>query len=139
MRWILAFHIVFMVAWFAGLFYLPRLFVYHAQSDDQISMDRFKTMERKLYYFIMTPAMVLTIFLGVWLLALNFREYFSLGWMQIKLILVLLLLIYHFYCGRILRLFKIDRNRFSPIFFRWFNEIPTLLLMLIVIMVIVKP
>ncbi len=139
MPWILAVHIIFMVAWFAGLFYLPRLFVYHAQAADPIGIHRFKIMEKKLFYFIMTPAAVLTIIFGLWLLELNFKGYLHAGWMQLKLVFVLLLMGYHVYCGKLVRDFKHDCNRFSPKFFRWFNEIPTILLILIIIMVVVKP
>ena len=139
MPWILAFHIIAFVAWFAGLFYLPRLFVYHALATDTISLDRFKQMERKLYYFIMLPAATLTLGLGVWLLALNFHNYIAQGWMQAKLVFVSLLIVYHLYCGKVLKDFKNNRNRFSSKFFRWFNEIPTLLLIAIVILVVVRP
>ncbi len=139
MRWILAFHIIFMVAWFAGLFYLPRLFVYHTMSSDSISIKRFKIMERKLFFGIMTPAGILTTLFGVWLLALNSNVYFQQGWMHGKLALVVLLWGYHLYCAKLLKDFKHDRNRFSPGFYRWFNEVPTLLLIGIVILVIVKP
>ncbi len=139
MRWILALHIIFMVSWFAGLFYLPRLFVYHALSADQISIQRFKIMEHKLFYFIMTPAGVLTTIFGVWLLTNNWPWYKTQGWMHAKLSLVFLLWAYHCYCGYLLKCFKRDANRFKPQFYRWFNEIPTLLLIGIVIFVIVKP
>ena len=139
MRWILAFHIIAIVAWFAGLFYLPRLFVYHADSSDTISDERFKIMERKLYRYIMTPAGILTTLLGLWLLGGAFRGYLSQHWMQLKLILVVLLWVYHLYCGRIVQHFKQNRNLYSSKFFRFFNEIPTILLIGIVIAVIVKP
>jgi putative membrane protein len=139
MRWLLAFHIIFMVSWFAGLFYLPRLFVYHAASQDQISIDRFKIMEKKLFFFIMTPTAILTTITGMWLLSVNFHFYWHAIWMQIKLILVLVLWIYHIYCGKLLYDFNHDCNRFSGKFYRWFNEVPTLLLIGIVIMVVVKP
>ena len=139
MLWILSFHIIFMVAWFAGLFYLPRLFVYHAMCTDQIGQERFKTMERKLYYAIMTPAAILTTMLGLWLLAMNLHWYLHQGWMIAKLILVVLLFGYHHACGRILKKFKMDRNTYSSTFFRWFNEVPTLFLIVIVILVVVKP
>lgn len=139
MLWILAFHIIAMVAWFAGLFYLPRLFVYHADSSDTISDERFKVMERKLYRYIMTPAGILTTLLGLWLLGEAFRGYLSQHWMQLKLILVVLLWVYHLYCGRIVQHFKQNRNPHSSKFFRFFNEIPTILLIGIIIAVIVKP
>jgi putative membrane protein len=136
MLWIKSFHVIFMVTWFAGLFYLPRLFVYHAMSSDSASIERFKIMERKLYFGIMTPGAVLTVLLGLWL----WLGYGITGiWMHIKFTLVLLLLGYHLYCGKLLRDFKHDRNTRSPVFYRWFNEFPVLLLIVIVILVIVKP
>ncbi len=139
MLWILAFHIIFMVAWFAGLFYLPRLFVYHALSADQISQDRFKIMERKLFWIIMTPAGILTSVFGVWLLLLDWQQYLQHGWMIAKLMLVFCLWIYHVFCGFLVQFFKHDRNPFSSVFYRFFNEVPTLFLFAIVILVVVKP
>ena len=140
MLWIKAFHIIFMVTWFAGLFYLPRLFVYHAASSDQISIDRFKVMERKLFYGIMTPGGILTIAFGLWLLAEGFwQAYSDQAWLHIKMFLVLLLIGYHIYCGKLLIDFKHDRNRYSHVFYRWLNEAPVLVLIAIVILVVVKP
>lgn len=139
MAWVLAFHIIFMVAWFAGLFYLPRLFVYHTMSEDKISIDRFKVMEKKLFYFIMTPAGILSTIAGLILISFNLRYYMSAGWMHAKLLFVLILWMYHIYCGILLTRFKHDQNRFSTKFYRWFNEIPTVLLIVIVILVVVKP
>lgn len=139
MHWILAFHIIFMVAWFAGLFYLPRLFMYHAMSTDQISIARFKIMERKLYWIIMMPAAILTSVFGVWLLLLNWQVYLHQGWMLAKLSFVMLLWMYHLFCGQLLMQFKHDKNAFSSRFYRFFNEVPTLLLFVIVILVVVKP
>lgn len=139
MQWILALHIIFMVAWFAGLFYLPRLFMYHAMSTDQISQARFKIMERKLYWIIMMPAAILTSIFGLWLLFLKYNFYSHLWWMHGKLILVMVLWAYHLFCGRLLMQFKHDNNRFSSTFYRFFNEVPTLLLFAIVILAIVKP
>lgn len=137
MLWIKSFHIVFMVAWYAGLFYLPRLFVYHAQSEDKISTERFKIMERKLYAGIMTPCMILTLALGTWLwLGYGFRG----GWLHAKLALVLVLVAHHFYLGKLIRDFKHDRNQHGHVFYRWLNEIPALPVLIgIVILVIVKP
>ena len=137
MLWIKSFHIVFMVAWYAGLFYLPRLFVYHAQTEDKISIERFKIMERKLYAGIMTPCMILTLALGTWLwLGYGFRG----GWLHAKLALVLVLVAHHFYLGKLIRDFKHDRNRHGHVFYRWLNEIPALPVLIgIVILVIVKP
>lgn len=136
MLWVKALHIIFMVTWFAGLFYLPRLFVYHAMSDDSPSIERFKVMERKLFYGIMTPGAVLTIVSGFWLW-LGFG--ISGGWLHTKLLLVFLLIVYHLYCGKLLSNFRQDRNQHSHVYYRWFNEIPVVLLIAIVILVVVKP
>ncbi|MEE8617742.1 MAG: protoporphyrinogen oxidase HemJ [Nitrosomonadaceae bacterium] len=136
MLWVKSLHIIFMVTWFAGLVYLPRLFVYHAMSDDLASVERFKEMERKLYYGIMTPGAVLTIIFGVWL-----WQGFGISgsWLHAKLLLVAVLLAYHYYCGRLLSDFKQDRNRHSHIYYRWFNEIPVVILIAVVILTVVKP
>jgi|SRR5690606_10996144 len=136
MLWLKALHIIFMVTWFAGLFYLPRLFVYHAMSDDDASIERFKVMERKLYYGITTPGAVLTVVFGTWLW-LGYG--FSGGWLHAKLALVAVLIGYHLWCGRLVRLFRDDANTRSHVFYRWFNEFPVLLLVAIVILVVVKP
>jgi len=133
--WIKAFHIITMVAWFAGLLYLPRLYVYHAMAIDDISIDRFKLMEYRLYTFIATPAAVLTIGLGIWLLF----TYSQALWLHLKMALVLLLILFHVYCGWLLAKFKQDKNTHSAAFYRKLNEIPTLLLIAIVILVVVKP
>jgi putative membrane protein len=125
-----------MVTWFAGLFYLPRLFVYHAMSDDSISHERFKIMERKLFYGIMTPGCILTIIFGVWL----WQGYdITGGWLHAKLALVLSLVIYHIYCGKLLIDFKHNRNQHGHVFYRWLNEMPVLVLVAIIILVEVKP
>jgi putative membrane protein len=137
--WIKAFHIIFMVTWFSGLFYLPRLFVYHALCTDSVGNDRFKIMERKLYYGITTPGAVITTLLGLWLLHANFVSYMQMGWMHAKLGLVLLLWIYHLYCGKFLQAFKVDKNQHNHTFYRYFNEIPVLMLLGIIILVVVKP
>ena len=141
MLWIKSFHIVFMVAWFAGLFYLPRLFVYHTLADDRVSIERFKIMERKLYFGIMTPCMVLTVGLGIWLwLGWWNRSGTGMGWLHAKLALVLILIVQHFYLGKLMVDFKHDRNRHGDVFYRWLNEIPTLPVLIgIVILVVVKP
>ena len=136
MLWVKSLHIAFMVTWFAGLFYLPRLFVYHAMADDAAGIERFKIMERKLYYGIMTPGAVLTIGFGLWLwMGWGFAG----GWLLAKLALVLVLVGYHIWCGMLLAAFREDRNRHGHAFFRWFNEFPVLLLFAIVILVVVKP
>ncbi|PTQ81926.1 putative membrane protein [Nitrosospira multiformis] len=136
MLWVKSFHIVFVVAWFAGLFYLPRLFVYHALTTDSAGIERFKIMERKLYYGIMTPSAVLAVVLGLWL----WLGYGITGaWLHAKLALVILLIAYHGYCGRLLADFKRDRNRHGHVYYRWFNEVPVLILIAVVILVVVKP
>lgn len=136
MLWIKALHIVFMVTWFAGLFYLPRLFVYHALSTDRASQDRFKVMERKLYYGIMAPGAVLTVAFGSWLwLGYGIGG----GWLWLKLVLVAILIGYHLYCGKLLNDFKHDRNRHGHVFYRWLNEFPVLILIAAVILAVVKP
>lgn len=140
MLWFKALHIIFMVTWFAGLFYLPRLFVYHAMTDDQISIDRFKIMERKLFYGITTPGAILTIIFGTaTLYSYGFAPYSNQLWLHIKLILVLLLIIYHVYCWFLLQDFKYDRNKHSHVWYRWFNEVPVLILILIIILAVVRP
>jgi protoporphyrinogen IX oxidase len=136
MAWIKAFHLVFMVTWFGGLFYLPRLFVYHALAEDAASRERFKVMERKLYYGIMTPGAVLTIVFGLWLW-LGYG--FSGGWLHAKLALVLILVFYHLWCGRLLSHFKHDRNTHSHVWYRWFNEFPVVILIAVIILAVVKP
>jgi putative membrane protein len=136
MLWVKSFHIIFVVAWFAGLFYLPRLYVYHAATSDSPGIERFKVMERKLYYGIMTPSAVLAVAFGLWLwLGYGITG----GWLHAKLVLVLILIAYHLYCGRLLADFKHDRNRHGHVYYRWFNEIPVLILIAVVILVVVKP
>ena len=136
MLWVKAWHIIFMVTWFAGLFYLPRLFVYHAMSEDKASQERFKIMERKLFYGIMTPGGVLTIAFGLWLwLGYGITG----GWLHTKVAIVGSLVAYHLYCGKLVADFKHDRNRHSHVYYRWFNEVPVLALIAIIILVEVKP
>lgn len=139
MLWVKAFHIISMVAWFSGLFYLPRLFVYHATATDRISIERFKIMEAKLYYYITTPAGILTILLGLWLISFNVTGYLHMVWLHMKLTLVLLLMIYHTYLGMLLKDFAADNNKHTPKFYRIINEMPALFLIAIVILVVVKP
>ena len=136
--WVKAFHIIAMVCWFAGLFYLPRLFVYHAMSEDSTSKERFCVMERKLYRGIMTPSMIATVGLGIWLLTLN-PTLLSQGWLHAKLTLVLLLIGYHHMCGAMRKRFAAGEQRHSHVFYRWFNEAPVLALLFIVILVVVRP
>ena len=136
MLWIKALHIVFVVAWFAGLFYLPRLFVYHAQAEDVASRERFKVMERKLYRGIMTPAMIVTLATGLWL----WQGYgFSGGWLHAKVALVAVLVAYHFWMRSLMANFARDANRHTHVFYRWVNEIPTVILFVVVVLVVVKP
>lgn len=136
MLWIKAAHIVAAVAWFAGLLYLPRLFVYHASATDAVGVERFKVMEHKLYYGIMTPAAVLTVLFGLWLW-LGYG--ISGAWLHAKLAAVVVLVAYHGYCGKLLRDFQHDRNRHGHVYYRWFNEVPALLLIAIVVLAVVKP
>jgi TIGR00701 family protein len=139
MLWVKAFHVIFMVTWFSGLFYLPRLFVYHALSRDEASHVRFNTMEKKLFFGIMTPGALLTILFGIWALSFDADTYMHTLWMNLKLGLVLLLVIYHFYLGKLMFDFKNQRNCHDHVFYRWLNEIPVFFLVAIVILVIVKP
>jgi protoporphyrinogen IX oxidase len=138
MLWVKALHLISMVVWFSGLFYLPRLFVYHSMSEDTISQERFKIMERKLYYNITTPGMILTIIFGLWLL-IEEPFYLKMAWLNLKLCLVATLIIYHFYCGHLIKIFKKNRNRRSHVFYRWFNEYPVIVLIAVIILVVVKP
>lgn len=134
MLWYKTLHIIFMVTWFAGLFYLPRLFVYHSMSDDKISHDRFIIMERKLFWGIMTPGGILTIVFGI--LLIQYHE--VLLWLKLKIFLVALLALYHIWCGKIMYDFKYNRVTHNHVWFRFFNEVPVLLLFLIVYLVIFK-
>lgn len=139
MLWVKAFHIIAIVCWFAALFYLPRLFVYHSQTEDEQGIERFKTMERKLYRGIATPSMIAVIILGAWLLSYNLQGYMQSGWFHAKLALVIGVVAYHIYCGELLKAFARDANQKGHVFYRWFNEFPVLLLVGIVILVVVKP
>ena len=137
MLWIKSLHIIFLVTWFAGLFYLPRLFVYHsmAASTDREGLERFKVMERKLFYGIMTPGGILTVVFGLWL----WLVYGISGtWLLIKLALVAALIVYHVYCGKLLVDFKFDRNHHGHVFYRWLNEVPTVILVAVVLLVVLK-
>ena len=139
MLWLKAFHIIFMVTWFAGLFYLPRLFVYHAMSTDAISIERFKLMERKLFFGIMAPGALLTLLFGVWMMVANREQFLGAGWLHTKLALVTVLIGYHGYLGKLLFDFRKDRNRHGHLFYRWLNEFPVLILIAVVILAVVKP
>jgi len=133
--WIKALHIIFVASWFAGLFYLPRLFVNHAMVNDAATIAQFKLMERKLYKF-MTPLGVLALVFGTWL----WLGYGYTGvWLHIKLALVGVLVAYHLYCGHLVQVFARDENRRSHVFYRWFNELPVLILFVVVFLVVLKP
>ena len=132
-------HLIAVISWMAGLLYLPRIFVYHSENNNEIITTVFKTMEKKLFYYIMTPAMILSWLFGLLLISeIGFEQLFSF-WMKTKLVLVILLTIYHFYLGFLLNKFKFDQNQKTSKFYRYINEIPTLLLILIVFIVIFKP
>jgi len=137
--WLKALHIIFVVTWFAGLFYMPRLFVYHASATDTVSKERFKVMEHKLYRIIMNPSMIATLIFGLWLLVESWQAFSTQGWIWLKIALVLLLIGYHHYCLRIIKAFADDRVPHSEKFFRIFNEMPALVLVVAVILVVVKP
>ncbi len=139
MLWVKAFHLVFMVTWFCGLFYLPRLYVYHAEATDEISNARFKIMERKLYYGIATPGAICTLILGSVLLNVDKEAYLHMHWMQLKLFLVFLMGIYHVYLGKLLYDFKYNRNTHGHVFYRWLNEVPVIFLIGIILLAIVGP
>ena len=136
--WIKALHLISVVAGFLKKFYLPRLFVYHAMAEDEISRERFKVMERKLYRGIMTPSMIAVLVFGGWLLYLN-PGLMKMGWMQAKLALVLLLIGYHHVCLVYLKKFARDANTRSHVFYRWFNEAPVLILIAVICLAVVKP
>lgn len=135
MLWVKSFHIIFVVSWFAGLFYLPRLFVNHAMATEPAEISRLKIMEVKLYRFV-TPIGALAIIFGFWLW---FGYGFSGGWLHTKTVLVMMLAGYHLYCGRIVKQFAAGKNVRSHVFYRWFNEIPVLVLTAVVILATVKP
>ena len=139
MLWIKAFHIIAVITWFAALFYLPRLFVYHADAHDSISNERFKVMERKLYRGIMTPSLIVVVALGIWLSTYFEGIVWQQPWFHIKVTLVALIIIYHFYCGHIVKQFKHDQNTRSHKWYRVFNEAPVLALVAIIILVEVQP
>lgn len=139
MLWVKAWHIIFVVTWFAGLFYLPRLFVYHADCTDEPGNARFKVMERKLYA-IMSIGAAAAGFFGLWLLFVyQWQTLFNTAWLPLKLVLVTALIAYHLYCLKLVRDFRADRNRRSHIFYRWFNEFPALLLIAVVLLAVLKP
>lgn len=135
MLWYKSLHLIFMVTWFAGLFYLPRLFVYHSMTEDEISIDRFKIMERKLFWGIMTPGAILTILFGTLLIP----SYGLPDWLKIKLFLIFLLIIYHVWCGILMYKFKAGENTHGHVWYRVFNEVPVILLVFIILLAVFKP
>jgi len=137
--WLKVWHIVFVVTWFAGLFYLPRLFVYHAEASNQDQMATFKVMQRKLYYYITCPSGILASLFGLFMMIDNVQAYRHAGWMHLKLVLVLLLWVFHLYCGRIRLLLSQDKAPHSQRFYRLFNEIPSFILIAVIILVVIKP
>lgn len=137
MQWLLAFHIISIVMWFAGLFYLPRLFVYHSMTQDALGSARFKTMEKKLY--VMTTIGFFLVIVSGFLLLREKSGLIFAGWFQVKLLLVLSLIIYNFYCGHIVKIFRDDMNKQGHIFYRWLNEYPTVILIIVVILAFVQP
>lgn len=140
MLWVKAFHLIFVVTWFSAMFYLPRLFVYHAMCDDEAGNARFKVMERKLYRGIMTPSAVLTLIFGLWLMSFySLEQLAAMGWLHAKLTLVLLLFAYHGICGGMVKRFAADQNQRSHLFYRLFNELPVLVLIVVIILAVVKP
>lgn len=137
--WIEVLHIISVICWFAALFYLPRLFVYHASAEDAIGIERFKIMERKLLRGIANPAMVATLVFGIWLASLAPDYYLHQAWFWVKVSMVSLLVIYHFACIYFMKQFRDDKNARSHIFYRWFNEVPVVILIVVVIMVVIRP
>ena len=138
--WLKAFHLITIVTWFAGLFYLPRLYVYHSSCDDQVGKDRFKVMEYKLYYYITTPSGILAVALGIWIMGIyGFEVSLQWTWLQIKLALVAIIICFHWYCGQLLKVFAADANTRPERFYRIINEIPTIPMIAIIILAVVKP
>lgn len=135
MLWYESLHLIFMVTWFAGLFYLPRLFVYHATAEDEISINRFIIMERKLFWGIMTPGAILTIIFGLLLI----QSHDLSDWLKLKLFLIFLLVIYHIWCGLLMYRFKARENKHSHLWYRIFNEVPVIFLVLIILLAVFKP
>ena len=144
MLWIKAFHIISVITYFAAVFYLPRLYVYHAMSnaehpDDEVSNERFKVMERKLYRGIMNPSLVVMVILGGYLAYANWAVYAAFYWLHVKLLIVAGLMVYHYLCYQHLVAFRENANMKGHVYFRWFNEVPVLALIAIIILVVVQP
>ncbi len=139
MLWLKALHLIFMVAWFAGLFYLPRLFINHAMTENHETSELFKIMERKLYRFT-TPWMILTLVFGIWMLVdYAWAAYSSMLWLQVKLVLIGALVVFHFYCGKFVKDFANDNNKHSHKWYRFFNEIPAVIMFIIIPIAVLKP
>lgn len=139
MLWFKALHLIAMVTWFAGLFYLPRLYVYHASTSDAVTIERFKTMEHKLYWYITTPGGIATVLFGMAILPYNLNYYLNAGWLHAKIFLIALLIGFHIHCGVMLKRFRHNKNTRSEKFFRFYNEFPTLLLIGVIILAVVRP
>ena len=139
MLWLKALHLIFMVACFAGLFYLPRLFINHAMTENHETSELFKIMERKLYRFT-TPWMILTLVFGIWMLVdYAWAAYSSMLWLQVKLVLIGALVVFHFYCGKFVKDFANDNNKHSHKWYRFFNEIPAVIMFIIIPIAVLKP
>lgn len=138
MLWIKAFHIIFVICWFAGIFYLPRLFVYHAMAEDKATREHLQIMERKLYRF-MTPFAIGSVGFGLWLASYNWSFYWQANWFILKVVLVAALIAYHLSCGHFVKQLAQERCNYNHVFFRWFNELPVFVLFAVVILVVVKP
>jgi putative membrane protein len=139
MLWVKSFHIIFMVSWYAGLFYLPRLFVHHAMAEDRATRERLEIMERKLFWFI-TPWAVLTILFGIWLIFFFGWEAFKMmGWLHLKIALMIPLVGFHIWCGKLMLEFRGGGNPHSHVWFRWFNEFPLIILIVVILLVELKP
>lgn len=138
MLWLKAFHIIAVICWFAGIFYLPRIFVYHAMSEDRATRAQLAIMAGKLYRFV-SPFALFTIVFGLAMIAQHPDYYLQAGWMWLKLVFVGALVAYHLYCGRLVKRFADDHNQRSHVFFRWFNEAPVIALFAIVLLVVLKP
>jgi putative membrane protein len=138
MLWLKAFHLITIICWFAGIFYLPRLFVYHAMAEDQATRNHLKIMERKLYRFV-SPFAVLTIVFGILLIAQNPSYYVQAGWLQLKVLFVIALIAYHLHCGHLVKKFADDKNQRGHVFYRWFNEVPVIALFATVLLAVLKP
>ena len=139
MLWVKSFHIIFMVSWYAGLFYLPRLFVHHAMAEDRATRERLEIMERKLFWFI-TPWAVLTIAFGIWLIFFFGWEAFKMmGWLHLKIALMIPLVGFHIWCGKLMLDFRGGDNPHSHVWFRWFNEFPLIILIVVILLVELKP